>query len=156
MTRTATSPFTWASLITALLVSACAYSPQRHDRIVDAPSKASTVPSGVQWGRVNDIDMVPIESTTSGGGAVLGAVLGAVVGNQIGGGTGRVLATGVGVVGGAVVGNTLEKRHQRDGQAYRVSVRLDNGQHQVFDFLRIDDLRVGDRVKVENGQLYRL
>ena len=116
----------------------------------------STAAYGAQWGRVNDIELLSVEASTSGGGAVLGAVLGAVIGNQIGGGTGRALATGAGAIGGAVIGNTVEKRNQGSGQIYRVSVRLNNGQRQVFEFHRIDDLRVGDRVKVEDGQLYRL
>jgi len=41
------------------------------------------------------------------GGAVLGAILGGVVGNQIGGGSGRDIATGVGVITGAVVGDNM-------------------------------------------------
>jgi len=44
----------------------------------------------------------------SGAGAVLGAVAGGLVGNAIGGGSGRALATGVGVIGGAMLGNQVE------------------------------------------------
>jgi hypothetical protein len=39
---------------------------------------------------------------------------------------------------------------------YRVQVRFDNGSTRDFDFQRIDDLKVGDRVKLENGQIHRL
>ena len=45
---------------------------------------------------------------TSGAGAILGAVAGGLVGNAIGGGTGRALATGAGVIGGAMLGNQVE------------------------------------------------
>ncbi len=38
------------------------------------------------------------------GGAVLGAVIGGILGHQVGGGSGRDVATGLGVVGGAVIG----------------------------------------------------
>ena len=35
-------------------------------------------------------------------------------------------------------------------------MRFDNGVFGNFDYQRIDDLRVGDRVKVESGQLSRV
>ena len=44
----------------------------------------------------------------SGAGALLGAAAGGAIGHQIGGGTGRTLATAVGVIGGAVVGDSFE------------------------------------------------
>lgn len=45
---------------------------------------------------------------SSGAGAVLGAIVGGVVGNAVGKGGGRVLATGAGVIGGAVLGDHIE------------------------------------------------
>ena len=42
------------------------------------------------------------------GGAIVGAIVGGVVGNQIGGGSGRDVATGVGVITGAVVGDNMQ------------------------------------------------
>jgi uncharacterized protein YcfJ len=42
------------------------------------------------------------------GGAILGAIVGGVVGNQIGSGSGRDIATGVGVITGAVVGDNMQ------------------------------------------------
>ena len=35
-------------------------------------------------------------------------------------------------------------------------VALDDGSFREFDFHRVDDLQVGDRVKWEGGQLYRM
>ena len=61
----------------------------------------------------------------------------------------------VGAVGGAVIGNQVERHNKADGEVFRVSVRLDNGRMAQFDYQRIDDLRVGDRVKVQDGQLHR-
>jgi uncharacterized protein YcfJ len=52
-----------------------------------------------------------VQEQTSGGGALLGAVIGGVVGNNVGKGFGRALATGVGVMGGAVLGNHVESVH---------------------------------------------
>ena len=48
------------------------------------------------------------ETTRSGGGALLGAVAGGAVGNAIGNGGGRALATVIGLVGGAMVGDRIE------------------------------------------------
>lgn len=125
----------------------------RNDAVVRAPE---TSQPAVQYGIVSNIETVPVATRSSGGGALLGAVIGAVVGNQIGSGNGRAAATGVGVVGGAVIGNQIEKRNQNDADIYRVSVRMDNGRIGQFDYQRIDDLRVGDRVKVDAGQLHRI
>ena len=49
-----------------------------------------------------------VQQPNSGAGAVLGAIAGGVLGNQIGHGAGRAVATGIGVVGGAAVGNSIE------------------------------------------------
>ena len=49
-----------------------------------------------------------VEGPRSGGGAVLGAVAGGAVGNAIGNGGGRALATVIGLVGGAMVGDRIE------------------------------------------------
>ena len=133
-------------------LAACSSTPPRSEAVGSAPA-ASTA---YQSGRVSGIEIVPVASRTSGGGAVLGAVLGAVIGHQVGSGRGRDVATGVGAVGGAVIGNSVEKRNQDGADIYRVSVRFDNGTVGQFDYQRIDDLRVGDRVVVEGGQLRRV
>ena len=44
----------------------------------------------------------------SGAGAVMGAIAGGAIGNNIGGGSGRVLATAAGVIGGAIFGDSIE------------------------------------------------
>lgn len=48
------------------------------------------------------------QSPNSGAGAVMGALAGGAMGNAIGDGGGRALATVIGLVGGAMVGNNLE------------------------------------------------
>jgi outer membrane lipoprotein SlyB len=142
------------SALSALaLLTACAYSPQRSEPVAAAPG---VLRSSVQFGNVSNIDIVPMASRPTGGGAVLGAVIGAVIGNQIGSGSGRAAATGLGVVGGAVIGNNIENRNRTENEIYRVGVRYDNGAVGQFDYQHIDDLRVGDRVKVEGGLLYRV
>lgn len=48
------------------------------------------------------------QAPPSGAGAVMGALAGGAMGNAIGDGGGRALATVIGLVGGAMVGNNLE------------------------------------------------
>ena len=143
---------------TAALLGACSSGPRGGYATAPAPVYSNAPQYSnqyAQYGQVNRIDVIPVASRTSGGGAVLGAVLGAVVGNQIGSGTGRALATGAGAVGGAVAGNAIERRTRRDDEVFRVGVRFEDGSYREYDFQRIDDLQVGDRVKLEGGQLHR-
>jgi outer membrane lipoprotein SlyB len=141
-----------AAVGTLALVGACSSTPTYNDR-VEAPM--ANAPMYGEYGRVSSIELVPVASRPSGAGAILGAVIGGVVGNQFGSGSGKALATGAGIIGGAVAGNAVEGRNKGDDEVYRVWVRLDNGTMRSLDFQRIDDLRVGDRVRYDGGQLYR-
>lgn len=116
-------------------------------------------PTGTEYGRVSNIEVLQTQSQgrTSGAGTVIGAVVGGLLGNQVGKGSGRVAATAVGVVGGAVAGNAIEGRNSRDeyAQGYRVSIQLDHGGYRNYDVSTPGDLRIGDRVRVYNGQISR-
>lgn len=118
-----------------------------------APSMA------VEYGRVNRIETLygRAQGQTSGGGAILGAVVGGLIGSQIGGGTGRAAATAVGVLGGAVAGNAIEGRHGGADtvQGYRITVDLDQGGLRMYDVPSPGDLRPGDRVRLQGGQIAR-
>lgn len=120
------------------------------------------VPQGnyVEYGRVSNVEVLRSQDPArgTGVGAVLGGVAGAVVGSQIGGGSGRTAATVIGAVGGAVAGNAIEKNRntQPINESYRISVQLDNGLARAFDVPAFGELRIGDRVKIENNQLYRI
>lgn len=116
-------------------------------------------PAGTEYGRVSNIEVLQGRSQgqTSGAGAVIGAVVGGVLGNQIGKGSGRAAATGVGIVGGAVAGNAIEGRNNsQEVQGYRLSVQLDQGGYRVYDVSTPGDLRIGDRVRLYNGQISRI
>lgn len=116
-------------------------------------------PYGTEYGRVVNIQALQSQggSHSSGAGAVLGAVVGGVLGNQIGKGGGRVAATALGAVGGAVVGNMVEGSNQPDQyqQGYRISIQLDQGGSRSYDISTPGDVRVGDRVRLNNGQISR-
>ena len=114
--------------------------------------------NATEYGRVNNIEVFQTQQQAQGSGlgAVIGGVAGAVVGRQIGGGTGRDVATVAGALGGAVAGNAIEKnRNPNISQAYRVSVQLDNGGVRAYDVPTTGELRIGDRVRIQNGQLFR-
>jgi outer membrane lipoprotein SlyB len=142
-------------VVALAVLSACAV---REERVVyQQPAPVMRpVPVYAEYGRVENIGYIQISQRPSGAGAVLGAVIGGVIGNQFGSNGGKALATGAGVIGGAVAGNAIEGRQRREDEVYRVTVRFDNGNVRNFDFQRIDDLRAGDRVKFEGGQLHRV
>ncbi|MEJ7687321.1 MAG: glycine zipper 2TM domain-containing protein [Variovorax sp.] len=117
--------------------------------------------SFVEYGRVANIEVLRSEtagSGTSGGGAVAGGVIGGVVGNQFGSGGGRAAATALGLVGGALLGNSIEANRNgpRAYESYRVSIQTENGGYRAFDVPTPGDLRIGDRVRIDNGQISRL
>ena len=159
MTKRPLSVLACATALAA--VAAC--STTRETTYSTAPAPVYSQPAAypqpanyAEFGTVRSIDVIPTASRTTGTGAVLGAVIGGVLGNQIGHGTGRAAATVGGAVAGGVAGNAIERHQRRDDEVFHVGVRFDDGSFREFDFMRVDDLQVGDRVKWENGQLVRL
>lgn len=147
-------------LIGALTLGACATT-STYDPAY-APSSGTTrqdyAYSG--YGVVQSIELVRQDSSGIGGsgigmGTVAGAVVGGVVGSQVGSGSGATAATVLGAAGGAYVGHELEKRHQQQADAYRITVRMEDGSYQVLMQGTNTGLRVGDRVRVDNGVVQR-
>lgn len=144
------------SVILAAGLTACA-APQQPYADAGYQQGAYASPArGTEYGRVANVYALPGQRSgqTSGAGAVLGAVVGGVLGHQIGSGGGRTAATGVGVIGGALAGNAIEARNKDDGPGgYRIVISLDQGGQRDYDVSSPGDLRVGDRVRVTNGQI---
>ena len=112
------------------------------------------------YGVVQSIELVQqqnngIANSGVGLGTIAGAVIGGVLGNQIGAGRGNTVATVAGVAGGAYVGHELEGRQQQNVDAHRITVRMNDGSTQVFMQNINADFRVGDRVRLDNGNLQR-
>ncbi|MGE4243430.1 glycine zipper 2TM domain-containing protein [Ramlibacter sp.] len=128
------------------------------------PSVA-TAPAMLEFGRVTNIEYLPVGTNSplasSGGtnilGAVVGGLAGGALGNMVGGGSGRAAATVLGAVGGAMVGNRIARNQQglTTAPGYRVTVQTDNGLMRMYEVGATGDLRVGDRVRVENNVIYR-
>jgi outer membrane lipoprotein SlyB len=88
-------------------------------------------------------------------GTVIGGIAGGVIGHQIGSGGGKTAATVIGTIGGAVVGNQIEK-NKVQASRYRITVKLDSGSSLIVEDKGDVNLRVGDRVRVEDNRIYRL
>ena len=156
-----------AAASAALTLSACVVAPPvyHHARYPYQPAPAvypaQVAPYGaIDYGQVADIEVLRTERAgyaPSGGGALAGGLIGGAVGNQIGQGTGRAAATALGLIGGALLGNMIESRNNapRVYESYRISIQTDQGGWRVFDVPHPGDLRVGDRVRIDNGQISR-
>ena len=122
-----------------------------------APGYASA-PASIEFGRVTNIEYFPGGVSRSGPnvpGAILGAVAGGLIGNQVGSGNGRAAATVLGGAAGAAVGSQVGRTTNVADAVYRVTVQTDNGVIRYYDVPATGDLRVGDRVRVDNGVIYR-
>ena len=158
-----------ASVLLVATLAACApMSPQNN--YPSAPYPQATNSTGAypasnqqsayaEYGRVSNVEVLQSQGQAqgSGVGAIIGGIAGAVVGSQIGGGSGRSAATVVGGLGGAVAGNAIEKsRNGNVTETFRISVQMDNGTYRSYDLPASGQLRTGDRVRIENGQLFRM
>ncbi len=141
-----------AALLCAASMAGCVVAPPQHHAYQGQPAPQAPVS---QYGYVNSIDLVRAGAQTSGGGAIIGGVVGAVIGNQIGRGGGRTAATAVGAIGGALAGNAIEQQNARTQDFYRVVIVLNEGGQRTFDYATLNDLRVGDRVRIDGNQVFR-
>jgi outer membrane lipoprotein SlyB len=117
--------------------------------------KVAAAPPSNTVGAVQSIEPIT-ETHASGVGAVAGGALGGVLGHQFGKGDGKKAMTVLGAVGGAVAGHQVEKAHNSKVIGYRVQVQLDNGETRTFEPKELDGLKVGDRVRLEQGLLHRV
>lgn len=88
--------------------------------------------NAVHYGRVSAIEILDVESADAGSALVLGAV------------------------GGSIAENSAERLNGHDSDIYRITVILENASQQEFNYADINNLRIGDRVKVQNGKVDRL
>ncbi|SDH55326.1 MULTISPECIES: glycine zipper 2TM domain-containing protein [unclassified Duganella] len=139
--------FAAAILAGAAVLSGCASTSQQPQQIGYISNDSST------YGTIDAIQVMQGRQS-SGVGAVTGGLIGGLLGNQVGSGGGRAAATVAGAVGGAVVGNNVENNRNAK-EEYQISVRMDNGETRVVQQDSVYDLRVGNRVRLIDGRLYR-
>ena len=122
---------------------------------------ASYPVAGSEYGRIVNIEYLPVGTNAPAGASILGAVVGGlaggVLGSNIGAGAGRTAATVLGGVAGAAVGSQIARNSQgvTTQAGYRITMQTDTGLIRTYEVPATGDLRVGDRVRVDNGVIYR-
>ncbi|HLO93477.1 MAG TPA: glycine zipper 2TM domain-containing protein, partial [Burkholderiaceae bacterium] len=104
--------------------------------------------------RVVEVHEETRQGKASGIGAVGGAVIGGLLGNQVGGGTGKKIATIGGAVAGGYAGNEIEKR-QKSYRVWVVRLSHADGSTQRLEQAQDPALRAGDVVVVRDGRIER-
>lgn len=119
------------------------------------PSVAMNAPPAAvcaDCGRIVSIRAIEQEGEASGLGAVAGGVAGGVIGNQIGKGRGNTLMTVLGVGGGAYAGHEIEK-NMKAKTAYVIRIEMQDGSIRKVTQYNEPQFAVGDRVRLNRGQL---
>jgi outer membrane lipoprotein SlyB len=133
-----------ASLVSAfalaLLLSACA---------TPGPQPGAVE---IQRGVIEQITATQIDTNHHQGlGAVVGGLAGLGIGSLIGGGTGRDVAMVAGAIGGAVIGNEVQKKKDQPIAGQQIIVRLSSGVLVQITQPVGPALRVGQRVYIEGS-----
>jgi len=145
-----------AGVSTLLFLGACADMNQPAQNVSTAYPQTSGVYT--QYGVVQSIEIVQQQRDNAVGlGTIAGAVVGGILGNQVGAGSGNTAATLLGAAGGGYVGHELEKRNNsgQSEQAFRFTIRLGDGSYQAVTQASSNNIRVGDRVQIDNGVVRR-
>jgi len=137
-----------AMIASTLALGACA---TRGD---SSPVYAHNDSQRVLYGYVEGISYVQGRGGSTGGGAIVGGIIGGVLGHQVGNGRGNTAATVAGAAGGALIGNEVEK-NQNVSDRIEVRVRLDNGTRVTYTQESPRDFDNGDRVRIEDGRVFR-
>ena len=148
-----------AAVAAAALLSGCASSPSYNDSYGNNGYRSGyNNTASMGYGVIESIQVTQADGgRTSGAGAIVGGLVGALAGNQVGSGTGRTAATVAGGVAGAAIGNNVERNRNAGGgqEMYQVNVRMDNGEYRTVVQDSVYDLRVGNRVRLVDGRVYR-
>ena len=105
-------------------------------------------------GTVQSMRYVEEKGKGTGLGMVGGAVVGGVLGHQIGSGRGNTVATIAGAGAGAYAGHQIEK-NQKSTTTYQVLIKMDDGKNRTFNFSNPTSYKAGDKVKIVDGKLVR-
>ena len=109
---------------------------------------------GVQPGR-GVVESIEVVRGSDPGliGAIVGGVAGGALGTQIGSGRGTSVATIAGVIGRALAGREVERRVKARESVHKVVVRMENGTRQTVAMETTPMVSVGDRVRIDHGQI---
>lgn len=93
-----------------------------------------------RYGVVQSIDLVQINTNDVGASNV---------------GVGTIAATVIGAAGGAYAGHALEKNAHQTTDAFKFTVLMEDHSYQTVTQATNGDIRVGDRVQLDNGVVRR-
>ena len=139
------SSLTFASLMTSLIGFTFAYGPAYAQQ-----SSEQEVRQGV----IEQITEMQMQTNQHRGlGAIIGGLGGLGIGSLIGAGTGRDVAMVAGALGGALLGNNVQKRYDQPVQGQQIIVRVTSGVLVQITQPADPNLRVGQRVYIDgNGE----
>ncbi|MFL6709319.1 MAG: glycine zipper 2TM domain-containing protein [Massilia sp.] len=104
---------------------------------------------------VEAINVIEVKGDGNYIGTIGGGVVGALAGSQVGGGNGRTAAEIAGALGGAYVGRNIDRQNDRNTRHFEVVIRFANGGTQTVQYANDPGLRVGEKVKFNDGALVR-
>ena len=106
----------------------------------------------MRQGVIEQITELPLQSNHHRGvGAIVGGLGGLGIGSLIGGGTGRDVAMVAGALGGALLGNEVQKRHDQPLPGQQIIVRVKSGVLVQVTQPANPNLRSGQRVYIEGS-----
>lgn len=106
----------------------------------------------IRRGTIEQINATQIQTNQHQGvGAIVGGLAGLGIGSLIGGGTGRDVAMVAGTIGGALIGNEVQKKHDQPIAGQQIFVRTNAGVLVSITQPVNAALRVGQRVYIEGS-----
>ncbi|MDL2357668.1 MAG: glycine zipper 2TM domain-containing protein [Pseudomonadota bacterium] len=104
---------------------------------------------------VEAINVIEVNGDGNYIGTIGGGVVGALLGSQVGGGSGKTAAEVAGALGGAYVGRNIDRKNDKQTRHFEVVIRFANGGTQTVQYANDPGLRVGEKVKINDGALTR-
>ena len=132
-------------MFTAALLVFAGMAGAQTDKMTNANMKWSE--DCAKCGVVTQIEKVS-DAKSGTGGAVIGAVAGGLLGNQVGGGTGKTVATVVGVAGGAYAGKKIAEGNKE----YKITIRMRDGEIKYAHQETLNSIKVGSMVRLKDGK----
>ena len=133
------SSYAFAGLLALLLISGVARAQQ--------PGEME-----IRQGVIEQITPVQLQTNHHRGlGAIVGGLGGLGIGSLIGGGTGRDVAMVAGALGGALLGNNVQKRYDQPVPGQQIIVRLKSGVLIAVTQPVDTSLKTGQRVYIEGS-----
>jgi outer membrane lipoprotein SlyB len=104
---------------------------------------------------VEAVNVIEVNGDGNYLGTIGGGVVGALLGSQVGDGNGRTAAQVAGAIGGAALGRNIDRNNAKQSRHFEVVIRYPNGGSQTVPYANDPGLRVGEKVRYNEGVLTR-